>query len=148
MLNPMLPEQVSSAWDIIKYAIEESLPPIAGDHPDKMNRILGSLLSGKLLCWAAYQLDEDNRKFEGLVLTDIVYDTASDTKNLLIYCLYGYAAVSNSTWVEGLESLKKYARSKRCSQIIAYTDQVEITRLVKSLGGEARWTLCTFNIKD
>jgi len=97
MLTKLLPDQISNFWDIIKYSVEESLPPIVGDHPDKMNRILSSLLCGKSECWASYNRQGDNTKFEGIVLTKMLYDDASDTRNLLIYCLYGYEEVNKES---------------------------------------------------
>lgn len=148
MLTILTPEQVSNFWDIIKYAIEQSLPPIVGDHPDKMNRILSSLLSSQTQCWASYTRIGDTPKFEGIVLTKMIYDDASDTKNLLIYCLYGYEEVAKESWVKGLVSLIKYANSKECEQIIAYTEIPYIVEVAKQLGGETKYTFLSFNVDE
>lgn len=148
MLNRLLPEQVSKFWDIIKYAIEQSLPPIVGEHPDKMNRILSGALSGKVEVWASYNKEGNKNKFEGIVLTKILYDDASDTKNLLIYCLYGYERIDRLSWIQGLSTLVKYAKSKNCLQIIAYTDVPYLIDIVKRLGGEAKYTFVSFNVNE
>ena len=144
MFTLLLPEQVAKFWNVIKYAIEQSLPPTVGDHPDKMNRILSATLSGKILVWASYS----NRKFRGIVLTKTVYDDASDTKNLLVYCMYGYAGFSKDSWIEGLRSLTKYAESKGFSRIIAYTDVDDIVSIVNRLGGETRYRLISFDVNE
>lgn len=148
MLTRLLPDQISKFWDIIKYAIEESLPPIAHDHPDKMARILSSLISGKAQCWASYTRDEDGTKFEGIVVTRILYDDVSNTSNLLIYCLYGYGKVEKESWLKGLISIAKYANANNCSRIIAYTDISYIVKIVERLGGESKYTFISFDVKQ
>lgn len=147
MLTQLLPDQISTFWDVIKYAVEQSLPPIAGDHPDKMNRILSSLLSSKSQCWASYTRDNENTKFEGIVITKILYDDVSNTKNLLIYCLYGYEDVTKESWVKGLTSLLKFADSRGCVRVMAYTDIPYMIELAKQMKGEARYTFISFDTK-
>jgi len=147
MLTQLIPDQVSKFWDVIKYGIEESLPPIVSEHPDRMNRILSSLLCYKIQCWVSYTRS-DTTKFEGLVLTRVLYDDATDTRNLLIYCLYGYNETNAQTWTDGLLSLAKYAQSKRCNRIIAYSDVPYIVSLVEKLGGEAKYTFLSFDTKQ
>lgn len=148
MLTKLLPEQISKFWDIIKYAVEESLPPVVGESPNKMNNILMSCLNGTLEVWASYERSEEGTRFEGLMITSILYDKSSQTKNLLIYCIYGYNKVDKQSWYSGLTSLLKYAKSKNCNQIVAYTDVPMLVDLVKSLGGEARYTFVSFNVKE
>jgi len=146
MITKLLPDQISKFWDIIKYAVEQSLPPIVGEHPDKMNRILGSALSGKVEVWASYTKGEVN-KFEGIVLTELLRDDVSNTSNLLIYCLYGYSGVENNSWMDGLVKLAEYAKSRKCSRIIAYSDVPYIIELVNKLGGETRYTFLSFDLE-
>ena len=141
-----MPDQIANFWDVIKYAVEESLPPIVGDHPDRMNRILASLLCGKTECWASYNKNESSIRFEGIVLTKIIYDDASDTRNLLMYCLYGYEDVNKESWFEGVGILAKYAKSKKCSKITAYTEIPYMIDMAKMLGGEAKYTFVSFDI--
>lgn len=148
MLTKLLPDQISKFWDIISYAIEESLPPVAGESPDKMNNILMSLLSGKSQCWVSYTKNEEQRIFEGVVVTKILYDDMSDTKNLLIYCLYGYNSVKRTSWLSGFKALVKYAASKSCYRIVGYSDLPFILDVVKRLGGETRYTFVTLPLLD
>jgi len=145
MLTKLLPDQISKFWDIIKYAVEQSLPPIVGDHPDKMNRILSSLLSGGLDCWASYEKGEVN-KFECILLTKFLYDDSSDTRNLLIYCIYGYNQISKKSWESGLVTLLNYAKGNMCNQIVAYTDIPHIVKISENLGAEDSYTFITFNV--
>lgn len=144
MLTKLLPDQISKFWPIIKYAIEESLPPVVGEHPDKMNRILSACLSGKLEVWASYKRAES--KFEAIVITQILYDDASSIYNLLIYCLYGYSTVSSESWTEGYIALTKYAKSKKCQSIVAYTANPFIVEMAKKYGGDTDYTFISINL--
>ena len=148
MITKLTPEQVSSFWDVIKYAIEESLPPTVDDHPDKMNRILTSLLCSQMDCWASYEVNEDNRKFDGLMVTKILYDNSSDTKSLLIYCIYSYESASRKSWEAGTRSILKYAKYNKCSKIIAYTEVPSIIDWAKRVGAEATYTFLSFNVNE
>lgn len=140
MLTKLLPDQISKFWDIIRYAIEQSLPPIAGEHPDKMKNILMSLLSSKSQCWASYDIKEDRRILEAIVITRIFYDDASDTKSLLIYCLYGYEHIKQSSFTNGLKALVKFAKSEGCERVISYTNEPGVVELMNRLGGDTSYT--------
>ena len=146
MLTRLLPEQISTFWDVIKYAVEESLPPVVAEHPDKMNRILSSALSGETTVWASYTKGEEGIKFEGIVLTQFTHDKVSETKNLLIYCLYGYELVNKDSWLDGLMAIAKYAKSRNCSRVIAYTNEEQIINVVNSLGGNTEYTFISFDL--
>ncbi len=148
MITKLLPEQISKFWDIISYAVENSLPPIVDEHPDKMNRILSSCLSGRLEVWASYNKSEDVVKFEGIVLTRIVFDDSSYTKNLLMYCLYGYEDVDKESWSKGLIALLKYAKKKGCSSISAYTNIEYMVKLAESLGANTTYTYISFDVNE
>lgn len=148
MLTRLLPDQVSRHWPIIKYAVEQSLPPTVGDHPDKMNRILSALLSTKADAWISYEKVDDSIRMEGVVLTRITHDEVSNTRGLLIYCLYGYNSVNNGSWREGLTSLAKYAKVNRCSRITAYTSSKYVVDLVNKLGGNTDYTFVSFDVEQ
>ena len=147
MLTKLLPDQISEFWDIIKYAIDQSTPPIAGEHPDKMNNILMSAREGSIDVWASYVKENKSNKFEGIVLTELLYDKPSKTRNMLIYCIYGYNEVDKQSWVDGIKAILKYANSKKCNQVVAYTNLPHIVEIVESLGGEAKYTFLSFDVK-
>ena len=148
MLTKLLPEQISKFWDIIKYAIEESVPPTAYDHPDQTNRILAAALGGKVDVWASYDKRVRPIRLEGIALTQVLVDNISQTRNLLLYCIYGYEDVSSDTWFTGLTTLAKYAKGKGCRQIIAYTDRPAVVALAKSLGADTKYTFISFDVNE
>ena len=148
MLTRLLPDQIAKMWDIIKYAIEQSVPPIAGEHPDKMNRILSAALSGKIDVWASYHKDVEKVKFEGLAVTQFVFDDASGVKHMLLYSMYGYTGPTTDTWLGGLRTLAKFAKSRGCSNVIAYTKEHGVIALAKRLGADTDFTLIKFNLDE
>jgi hypothetical protein len=149
MINRLLPEQISKFWDVIKYAVEQSLPPTVGDHPDKMNRILGSMLCGKIDVWMSYTVNGEKRKLNGLVVTRFLYDDASDTKTLLLYCAYSYAdeRIAHEFWVEGYNAMVEYARANKCIRLIAYSDIPYLIEMANAIGAETRFHLISFPLK-
>ena len=147
MLIRLLPDQISKFWPIIKYAVEQSLPPIVGEHPDKMNRILSSALCGKIDVWVSY-IKEKNNKIEGIILTEFLFDEPSGTKNMLIYCLYGYEDIADESWLYGISGLAKYAQSRQCNQIVTYSDIPYMIDLAKQIGGEAKYTFISFDVNQ
>ena len=106
-----------------------------------------SLLSDRAQCWLSYIRDGKKSRLEGMVITRIVYDDVSETKNLLIYCLYGYEKVRMTAWKEGLKSLVKYAVSRDCEKIIGYTDVPFIIKTVERLGGETNYTFVSLPVR-
>jgi hypothetical protein len=140
MLVQLLSEQVAEYWNIIKYAVEGSLPPIANEAYDKMNRILEALLTDQMQCWVSYREEESGRVLEGILITTITGDFCSDIKSLLVYSLYGFNATEQA-WAEGFSTISKWAKSKGCNRIIAYTDVPRIIEIIQQLGGEAKYSL-------
>lgn len=144
MLTKLLPDQISHYWDILKPAIEASLPPVVGETPDKMNRVLAALIDGSLHCWISSRIKNEERILEGMVVTKLLYDDVSDTRNLLIYCLYGLGVASDGAWRSGFITLAKWAKSRGCSRIVAYSDVPGILDIVNRLGGETKYRYISF----
>jgi len=141
MVTKLLPDQIAKFWPVIKYAVEQSVPPTVGEHPDKMNRILSAMLSGKLDVWVSYQHQEDGvTKFDGIGVTQILYDEASHTKSLLIYAVYAYEKTVPETWAEAYEAVGKYALSQGCNRYIAYSSVPFIIEQAKRFGGDTSFT--------
>ena len=146
MLTRLLPDQVSNFWDVIKYAIEESAPPIAVVNPNMLNNILMSILSNKTQCWVSYRRENEKLIFEAVALTKILYDDVSDTRNLLIYCIYGYENTVEESWMSGFLAIAKFAKSQNCHQIIAYSNIPYIVQKAKKYGANTDFTFIALDI--
>jgi hypothetical protein len=149
IVSKLLPEQIAAFWDVIKFAVEQSLPPLVYDHPDKMNRILSAALRGTIEVWAEYTKDEDKPpRFEGIALTQELYDEPSGTKNMLIYCLYGYNPIDPGSWARTLSVMTKYAKEKGYSQMIAYSSVPHVVNLARGLGANTDYTFISFDVDE
>lgn len=140
MLTKLLPEQVSKFWPVIKYSIEQALPPLVEEHPDKMNRLLSSALVGDLDVWASYVKEEGGNRFEAIVTTRFLYDNSSDTKSMLLYTIFAYDKTSSQSWMEGYETLKKYALANKCKRLIAYSASEAVINIAKAFGADTEYT--------
>ena len=79
-------------------------------------------------------------------MTKFIFDDSSATRNMLIYCIYGYTDIDKESWVSGIKALSKYANSQGCNQIVAYSNLPTIINIVKRLGGNADYTFLTFDV--
>lgn len=143
MLIRLLPDQAANCWDDIKEAIEKSLPPVVGMQSDRMQNILTALLLEELIAWISVNKE---KVIDGIVITSFVFDKSSGTKSLLLYCLYGYGEVCRSSWEEGVETLRKFAKHSGCQRVIGYTDVHSLVEWVKKVGGEARYTFLSIEV--
>jgi hypothetical protein len=134
MINQLLPDQIATLWDYIRLALEKSIPPSADRRAYDSNQVLSALLSGKAQCWIVYEKTADVRKFEGVVITEIIRDDIMDSRSLLIYSLYG-EDISNRSWREGLVALAKWGVKNKCKFIVGYTNNKLIVNKVLQFGG-------------
>ena len=144
MLLLLLPEQIPQYWDDIKEGLSRALPP---GPIDRKAKLLAGLQVGKIQCWISYQKTEKETLVDGVVITALVDDQVHGLRNLLIYALWNIDEVHSSTWIEGFEALRKFAISKGCSRIVAYTDDSMLIDLAKgTLNGEAQYTFLTWDL--
>ena len=148
MLIRLTVEQISSFWDIIRYAVEQALPPVAGEGPDKMNNVLESLLEGSSDCWTSYEREDNEIKINAVLITKVLIDSVTNTRSLLIYSLYGYNEIDNGSWTEGYKALIKWAIKCKCVRIVGYTDEEKIIRVVEHMGGEAKFRFISLPITN
>jgi len=138
MITKLLPEDVSKYWDIISYGLERSLPPVANG-VERMNNILASLLAGSMECW----LGSEGDQIAGMMVTAVAEDVCSGTRDLMIYALYGYDKLPGELWVEGYSLVSRYAKSKNCGRITAYTNVPSLVEVAKKFGGDTQYTYIT-----
>jgi len=142
-LMRLSPEAVQEEWEAIWQAIEEALPPIAGNGVEERKAIiLQNLLSGLLECLVLYVEDKPV-----LVLTiAVTTELFSGTKDLLLYSLFGYEPLVQSGWFLLYRELIGYAKVKGCSRVIAYSNRDNVIQLAKFLGGDISNHFIIFNL--
>ena len=136
-------EQLMQHWPYVKECIILALPPYVTCNADNIIRIQEQLLIGSLECWACIQ---DTGEFLGIATTQVVVDDATMTKNLFFFSVTLTEEHENDIWQEGYVYFSRYAASKGCSHIIAYTNQQSVIMLAKMLGADTEWHLLKFPI--
>lgn len=143
MLVRLMPEQTAKYWEQIKFAVENSVPPTVRGTMN-MNKVLYSLESGRMVAWASV----DEGKIVAIVTTTIMEDSCTDTKNLLIYSVYGIAEqIGKKNWTDGYETLMKYAKAQGCAQLVAFSRVEAIKRIAKHFGADIENTLIAIQVK-
>jgi hypothetical protein len=133
MLVQLPPDQISKHWEIIRYSIEQAFPPSTA--AIDMTAILTHALGGNLHVWAG--LDNESGTIIAIMTTTIVSDIGSHAPDLLLYSMYGIGdSIKRDNWLDGFETLKKFATSKGCKRLTAFTASDAIKKLVKWFGGD------------
>ena len=146
MLVLLLPSQISSKWDAIKYAISESVPPTVDMSSKVMNNILMSLLDGTAQYWISYQEIEDEKVVNAILVTRVIDDSFTETRTLQIFTLFGTRPIDDAYWIEGLATLRKYAKVNSCLKVTAYSNVERIEEVVEFLGGKVEWKFISFAV--
>src|SRR5574340_631885 len=127
MINRLIPEQISVFWDSIKFGIAKSAAPDVKLNHGALNVVLQKLLTGTAQCWLVTELRETGPVLLGCIVTYIKTDDLTERKNLLVYALYSYEKISDLTWAEVLETLRKFAEAEECDYIVGYTTNMLVT---------------------
>ena len=143
MIAKLIPIQISKLWDVIKYAVEHSLPPTVDESPNKMQHILAAALSGYVDVWVTFRRNDKGLIIEGVVLTKPCYDEISGTRSLLVYSAFNFNNTTSKSLIASTKSMLEYAKSIGCSRLVAYTSVPSIARYITTLGGHADYTFLT-----
>ncbi len=121
MIIRLEPEQISAFWDIFKFGIANSARTDLILNGDSLNNTLKNLLSGQSQAWLVFEDTKEGRDVLGIVVSYISIDSVSETRNLIIYALYGFKPADDSIWLDGIEKLRLFAEANRCQNLIGYT---------------------------
>jgi len=146
MLIALMPEQISRRWELIKYAVEQAVPPTVLASPEVLNNLLMSLLDGSAQCWVNYKKKEDKSTVDAVLVTTIIEDFLSRTRNLLLYALYGASPLDDESYASGFETLKKYARANSCVKMVAYTNNSRVIEVASRVGWDVEWNFISFTL--
>lgn len=146
MLVRLGPSEISRYWVDIRDTLRYNLLPSVNSTDEAMNKILASMLSEDMQAWALVGVDKGKEMVYALTVTAFLEVPGDETRNLLIYSLYGYHFVPQPLWEEGLEALRKFAKANDCYKIVAYTKVSRMVEIVKSLGGKADYTFLELEV--
>ena len=140
MLVRILPDAVSRSWELLKGVLRKGVMPLAKLDDKGMNVVLENLLSGKLTCWYGY----DEGKVHTVVITEILYEKASQTKNLMIFAVSIIEKVQPDEYVEMLETLRKYAKGLKCEYVYCYASNEKLIKLFEAYGADTSYRLVRY----
>ena len=132
----LLPEQVAKFWFILRPAIEESMPPISVESPDRMVHVLEAILTSRLVVHVFDRvLDDGKVQVLAVIVTGKVDWFDSQHKDLLVYAIYNWVMdISQRDWMTGLVLLRKYKVGQGCKRILAYSNVDSIIKLFERFG--------------
>lgn len=134
MLVKLMPEQISSWWEYIKYALKDTGPPGFFVHVIGLNEILEALLIDRMQCWWYFR--DDNPV--GIVITEIRPDANLKIQFLNIFALYTFVDSNPMEWKDASRTLIEYARSRKCVAIEAFTDNDQLVTAALRIGWKRR----------
>lgn len=127
MLTRLEPDQISRYWDTIREGVRGGLPPTAANDDDRMANVLAALLSGRAQAWVIMQ----DKQVVGIVITMILVEEMTDTKNLIIYSFAGFSPILRKSWMKSMQELVDFAKAMGCKSVGAFTVHKGIVEMLK-----------------
>jgi len=143
MLVKLEVDQALRYWEPLRGLIMIAQPVHAGTDRESEVKLLEAVSLGALDIWA-----EMNEKggIDAVVSTAFTSDVGTGNLSLLIYSLTAVGKLTAPQWTAGLETLRKYAASRGCKKIVAFSAHSGVIGLVQKLGGDTSLTLCTLEV--
>ena len=139
--------QILENWSDICDSIKASGPPLSDLDDGQLDEILHRMSTDNMQCWVLCTMEEDlSTTVYAIATTTIWRELAGSNVNLLIYSLYGYRPVTNELWKDGLDTLRRFARSMGCKEIVAFTSVQRVISIVENLGGSTNTRLVRLEV--
>ena len=140
MLLKLSGKEIEDNWEAIKTALVMSALPLADKSPEKIQNILTSLLDGRSICWAAFS----GSLITTVVITTMIVEELSQTKNLLVYCAHGFRKHSGKEYFRMAEIIGDYAVDSGCIGVMLYSSNDRLTDLLVKHGARADYRFVVF----
>lgn len=136
MLVKINPESLDKFWsEYIRPLISVALPPHAANNDDAMLSVYTMAKAGKLDVWGIV--------FDGLscgiLCTHFIVDEITQDRNLNVFALSLESSLTIGQWKECLNQIKEYAIRLGCVNILAYTQNADILKMVHRLANVEDW---------
>ena len=140
MIIKLLPVQVPSFWNDIKYAVEKVTELNDIGLQKYLTRLLTNLLSEKAFCLV--RLDNE-RRLEGIFILRIARYEMTDEKALIIDCMYSLKRAPNKEYKEMVDKFYDLAKSLDCKYLTAWTENARVMELCNLVGFKETFRLYT-----
>lgn len=132
--------RVPDFWDLVKpgLILGKNISGVEGDW-DFANKVLEQALAGTCDIWIGFEeLDGEaaKDKYVGFMITFLSKDRFTAKTDLVIYFAYSYRIASDAFRTELLLSILKYAKSRNCDRIVAYTEDEKREKLIEGFLGQ------------
>jgi hypothetical protein len=140
MLIKLSPDKLSESWPMVYRAIKSSSVALAEMTEERVNNVVRSLMIGDATCW----IHEQGNTITTIVVTTLLEEPISKTRNLLIYCAHIFLKLKVEQYIEMSIDLGNYAKSLGCAKVIAYCSNDKLTEILKKSGANTLFTLVVF----
>lgn len=138
----LLPDDYKYYWPIVRYGLQQAVPPTAGDGLDALRKILIKLMAGRAQGWVY----EEDRQIKATSVTYIERDQMTGERFLVFYSLYAYTVLPLETWRQLLKTLLKFAQANKCARIIAYIQDDSVVEMAKVIGFKKTGTTASLEV--
>jgi len=132
----LLPSQVPSMWDAIKFASRKAHVTVEEELPKYLNKLLHDLLSGKAQCFVRLS---DERRLMAMSVTRIILDEYTGDKLLHVDSLYAFESGDKEQWISDVKYGAKFAKAVGCNRIATCSTNDQASRLAELVGFKERY---------
>ena len=141
MLVQLQPDQISVMWEGIRFSVLSADRVPEELQQDYAITLLQNLLSGNIQCWIVYGMEGEDKVLYAIATTSIIDEKIFGAKILRVNTLYGYRQLSDEMYAEGLDTFKKFAKSRGCKALIVETYSNKVRTMLSANGFEERSTI-------
>ena len=139
-------EEVSQKWDIIKMAVQRSLPPGTQLDDEYFKRLFTEIAVGEKQVWMG--------NIDGIPamvgITQIANDLDNREKVLVIYSAYSLnqeGLAGRKFWEDCVRGFKLYAQSISAKKVIAFTKDEMVIAIAKHCGASDDWHMLEWEVQ-
>jgi len=136
--------QISQCYDHLEAAVQISVPPTGGREKGSEQKVMESLVNGRMQAWLLCR-EGDDMEIESAyaaIVTVLMRDPGTEFPTLLVYSLCADSETPRGVAEEGLDTLRRYARSQGAKLISMFTSVPRVRDVLRALGGcEDNWYL-------
>lgn len=137
MLVRAMHYSIANSWPLLKRVIRDNPMPLMKTSNKELTKILERLMDNSITCWFGL---EDN-KVHTVILTEVLEDQATGTRNLMIVTISIIEKVSADEYLSMLETLRKYAKGLGCVNVFCYSSNEKLSKLFEEYGADTSYKL-------
>ena len=131
MLIRLLPSQIPTVWNHIKYAVSKVMQLSGDDYTRYIVKLIHSLLTEKSQCFVRLN---DERKLTGVTITKIVVDNYTKERKLIIDIVYSYEHIDENEWQSYFEIIRDFAVKNNCVEMETNSGVARVHQIANMTG--------------